>query len=61
MITAHGKEIDILSADDDLGTTQLTLGWRELAVLGSSPIRLALPRLTGDGAEYVLEVEVAVA
>lgn len=61
MITASGKEIDTLSADDDLGTTQVTLGWRELAALGSSPIRLALPRLTGDGAEYVLEVGVAVA
>jgi endonuclease/exonuclease/phosphatase family metal-dependent hydrolase len=61
MITASGKEIDTLSADDDLGTTQVTLGWRELAVLGlSPPIHFALPRLTGDGAEYVLEVEVAV-
>jgi hypothetical protein len=60
MITANGKEIDRLSADDDLGTTQLTLGWRELAALASSPVRLALPRLTGDGAEYVIEVEVVV-
>jgi hypothetical protein len=60
MITANGKEIDTLSADDDLGTTQITLGWRELAAIGSSPTRLALPRLTGDGAEYVLEVEVVV-
>jgi hypothetical protein len=61
MITARGKEIDTLSADDDLGTTQVTLGWRELAALGSSPIHLALPRLIGDGAEYVLEVEIVVA
>jgi hypothetical protein len=60
MITASGKEIDTLSANDDLGTTQVTLGWRELAALGSSPIHLALPRLTGDGAEYVLEVEIVV-
>lgn len=60
MITASGQEIDTLSADDDLGTTQVTLGWRELAVMGSSPVHLALPRLTGDGAEYVLEVEIAV-
>ena len=60
MIAASGKEIDTLSADDSLGTTQVTLGWRELAVLGPSPVRLAMPRLTGDGSEYVLEVEIAV-
>jgi hypothetical protein len=61
MIIASGQEIDTLSADDDLGETQVTLNWRELAaVLASSPIHLALPRLTGDGAEYVLDVELVV-
>ena len=60
MITVSGKELDTLSADDDLGTTQITLGWRELAALGPSPIRIALPRLTGDGAEYVVEVDVEI-
>ena len=60
MITARAKEIDTLSADDDLGITQVTLGWRELAAFGPAPVRIGLPRLTGDGAEYVVEVEVAV-
>ena len=60
MIMASAKEIDTLSADDDLGTTQVTLDWRALAQLASSSTRIALPRLVGDGGEYVVEVEVAV-
>jgi hypothetical protein len=60
MIVANAKEIDTLSANDDLGTTQVTLDWRALARLASTSTRIALPRLTGDGCEYVIEVEVAV-
>jgi endonuclease/exonuclease/phosphatase family metal-dependent hydrolase len=60
MIAASAKEIDSLSADDDMGTTQVTLGWRELAALDGSTFRLGLPRLTGDGGEYVVEVDVSV-
>lgn len=60
MIAASAKEIDSLSADDDMGTTQVTLGWRELAALDGSTFHLDLPRLTGDGGEYVVEVEVSV-
>lgn len=61
MITASAHEIDSLSADDDLGTTQVSLGWRELAAMAGSLRRIALPRLTGEGAEYVVEVDVDVA
>jgi hypothetical protein len=60
MIMASAKEIDTISADDDLGTTQVTLDWRALARLAGSSTRIGLPRLTGDGGEYVVEVEVEV-
>jgi endonuclease/exonuclease/phosphatase family metal-dependent hydrolase len=60
MIIGSAKEIDTLSADDDLGATHITLDWRTLARLASTTTRIALPRLTGDGAEYVIEVDIAV-
>ena len=55
MIFAEGKE-----ADESLGTTAVTLGWRELAALIRQPVRIAMPRLMGDGGEYVVEADVSI-
>jgi hypothetical protein len=57
VITASGLEFDRLSGHDALGSTQLTLGWRELAALAGRRMLVALPRLTGEGGEYVVEIE----
>jgi len=60
LIAVSGKEIDDLSADDDLGTTSVRLSRSELLVLRGQANQRVLPRLVSDGGEYAIEVEIEV-
>jgi hypothetical protein len=60
-IFVEGREVDSLSADDLLGKASLTLGEDELlALAGLGPTRVGLPLLSGDGSQYVVEVEISI-
>jgi endonuclease/exonuclease/phosphatase family metal-dependent hydrolase len=60
IVAVSGKEKDDFSADDSLGTSILRITRNELQHSSGQTIRKALPRLTGDGGEYVVEIEIKV-
>ncbi len=60
LIAVSGQEIDDLSPDDDLGSTHVQLLRSELLSVRGQAIQRVLPRLTGDGGEYAIEVEIEV-
>jgi len=65
LLAVSGKEIDTLSADDDLGTGSVRLMRHELQSLVKkdgtrTTTQRVLPRLTGDGGEYAVEVEIVI-
>lgn len=54
-----GEEADDLSADDSLGRARLVFDRTELLALAArGSVPLAFPVLRGDGAEYVVDIEV---
>ena len=59
-IGVSGTEVDDWSADDSLGQTTRCFDRLDLALLAGQSIPLALPRLTGDDGEYVVEAVVKV-
>ena len=60
-LVVEGRELDDLSADDSLGRARLVFERDELlAIAGRGPALIALPVLRGDGAEYVVELDVVV-
>jgi hypothetical protein len=59
-ISVSGKEIDALSGNDNLGVAVMRLDRYELSLLRGRRLFCGLPRLTGDGGEYVVEVEIQV-
>jgi hypothetical protein len=60
IVDLSGVELDDLSADDSLGTTRIWLRRPELIALMNRPTRRVLPRLTGDGGEYAVEIAIEV-
>jgi endonuclease/exonuclease/phosphatase family metal-dependent hydrolase len=60
-LLVEGSEIDSLSADDSLGNSSRTLRRDELlAAATTGATTIAMPVLRGDGAEYVLDIELNV-
>jgi hypothetical protein len=58
-LTIEGRELDDLSGSDSLGRTGLVFDRDELLALADrGPSSLAFPELRGDGAEYVVDIEV---
>jgi endonuclease/exonuclease/phosphatase family metal-dependent hydrolase len=60
IIAVGGKEKDDFSADDSLGTSSLWLTRNELLHSFGQTVRRMLPRLTDDGGEYAVEIEIEV-
>lgn len=60
ILDLSGLEMDDFSADDSLGTARLWLTRFELLFLRHATSRRVLPRLTGDGGEYAVEVVIEV-
>ncbi|RWA97847.1 MAG: hypothetical protein EOQ33_29855 [Mesorhizobium sp.] len=60
ILVGEAFEIDDLSANDSLGNPVLRLDRWELVVLKGRVQRRTLPRFTGDGCQYALELEIAV-
>jgi endonuclease/exonuclease/phosphatase family metal-dependent hydrolase len=60
IVAISGTESDDLSADDSLGTASVWLARQELVERIKKPSRRVLPRLTGDGGQYAVEVEIVV-
>jgi endonuclease/exonuclease/phosphatase family metal-dependent hydrolase len=61
-LVVEGLELDDLSADDSIGRARLVFERDELlAVAERGSATVALPMLQGDGAEYVLEVDLMIA
>lgn len=60
IVAVGGKEKDDFSADDSLGTSSLWLTRNELLHSFGQTVRRVLPRLTGDGGEYAVEIEIEV-
>ncbi|WP_022885597.1 endonuclease/exonuclease/phosphatase family protein [Glaciibacter superstes] len=57
-LSVSGNEIDDLSAEDSLGRTRLVFDRQELQALrDAGSAGLAFPVLRGDGAEYVVEID----
>jgi hypothetical protein len=57
-LSIEGREKDDLSANDSLGRTRRVFERDELlALVGQGRVLLAFPVLHGDGAEYVVEIE----
>jgi endonuclease/exonuclease/phosphatase family metal-dependent hydrolase len=60
-LLVEGREIDSLSADDSLGRARRTFRHDELLALAAGGgATIAMPMLRGDGAEYVIDLEVVV-
>lgn len=57
VVAVGGQEIDDFSANDSLGWSQRWIDARELSFATGKRLRFAPPRLTGDGGEYAVEVE----
>jgi hypothetical protein len=57
VIVVSGIEADDFSADDSLGRSAVWIREFELSCLAGTRTRRVLPRLTGDGGEYAVEVE----
>jgi hypothetical protein len=61
IVALSGEELDELSANDPLGETSTWLRRPELtALLGQPVTRRVLPRLTGAGGEYAVEILIEV-
>lgn len=61
IIAVGGQELDDLSADDSLGWSSRRLSAHDLSLQAGKRVRLVLPRLTRDGGEYAVEIEVETA
>ncbi|MEO6826947.1 MAG: endonuclease/exonuclease/phosphatase family protein [Microbacteriaceae bacterium] len=58
VLSVSGTETDDLSADDSLGRTRLAFDRQELlALCDARSTAIAFPVLRGDGAEYVVEID----
>jgi len=55
-----GEELDDLGANDNLGSVRVWLERTELVALTNQPSRRVLPRLTGSGGEYAVEILIEV-
>ncbi|MGH6614414.1 endonuclease/exonuclease/phosphatase family protein [Sphingomonas sp.] len=60
ILAGSGEEIDDLSADDPLGSPSLWLSRLELIAMKGREERRSLPRFTGGGGQYALEVSLIV-